>query len=928
LIVAVVVQDLQKLPSDEWFKFKNQRNPPVFTKKIMDAICYLLRLPTDWESQKFLFSDSVYNRTAPGALDGQKPVVSSTTNPTDVSAGSQYDCKLVCLLSDYRVNNYLTVEPFRHEIDLILSDPRFRADSYYIESLGLVAPYLVAWVKANNAYLQTARTMIPFIHRCEKFQIEASRVKISYQKKKDELVASQKHRESTKRSIYKQELDLSDLNEALIRANYMLKFVEDSFSYSQEQLQKVDVYKLLEEKIEKNQEKFIIDTCMQQLLSDVVQRQEDEKAKLMQDAAFNGREYVELQIDHPIIEVWMKEEIQAQQQILLGNGYNLGYGFDDKVANEISSELTYQNITTCAEVIITKLNESYHEGDLTTRRWKTIDGRVFSSRFIYVLTWKYWKDLIIVRRDEQAVKAWEEIFGSIESCAQNAIEAKINHFFSSTAKRQAIIWAKRHPDAIAMMERKLSDLFQANYPVDTAIKAMEISHEIKSKSRSVTERTSCLCWIKYHAEIYEEAKDAQHELMADMFAKEFPDNTAEECFKIVNGIANPTEMLWVAYADQWKAYHVQEYEVIAENIIQAMAKDFITSNPILTHIEAARIIENHAIARFIPDAEVANQYLQNSTNLFNATCYGMKNQGLLRKGKQSVHTEHQREAENQWKGLVEMTSNFQVGSYLYVRENNTSNTSTDEESVDPYASMREKLLKKYAWLVGYLHKEEADCIEAMHALEHDNPFRQQHHNLRPSEEEQIRRKLEAEYMSKKYQLEEQCATIMDRITIWNTYFGITAAATSSSDKQDGHQRDRIDSGVQDEEENGEEDAVGVILDQGMMNGQEKDEMEEYADEYDPQHEHHHPSQHQPHHHPHPLASPTSAPAPAAVASTISSSRTRTPPAHHLQSPMTIGASSSNSNITTSASFYGGVAELPSALAHHSSKSKGAADESN
>jgi hypothetical protein len=36
------MKGLQTFTAEDWFKFKNQRNPPLFTKKIMDAVCYLL----------------------------------------------------------------------------------------------------------------------------------------------------------------------------------------------------------------------------------------------------------------------------------------------------------------------------------------------------------------------------------------------------------------------------------------------------------------------------------------------------------------------------------------------------------------------------------------------------------------------------------------------------------------------------------------------------------------------------------------------------------------------------------------------------------------------------------------------------------------------------------------------------------------------
>lgn len=82
--------------------------------------------------------------------------------------------------------------------------------------------------------------------RIEKLSFEANRLKVLYTKKKDEYNSLSNTNEVLKRNLYKQELDVSDLKEGLLRANYMLKFVEDSFILSKEQLLKSDYYKQFE----------------------------------------------------------------------------------------------------------------------------------------------------------------------------------------------------------------------------------------------------------------------------------------------------------------------------------------------------------------------------------------------------------------------------------------------------------------------------------------------------------------------------------------------------------------------------------------------------------------------------------------------------------------------------------------------------------
>ena len=54
------------------------------------------------------------------------------------------------------------------KLDMILTDPRFREDSYYVESLGVVGPVLVRWIKANNAYLLKAKSLAPLYRKLGK----------------------------------------------------------------------------------------------------------------------------------------------------------------------------------------------------------------------------------------------------------------------------------------------------------------------------------------------------------------------------------------------------------------------------------------------------------------------------------------------------------------------------------------------------------------------------------------------------------------------------------------------------------------------------------------------------------------------------------------------------------------------------------------
>lgn len=55
---------------------------------------------------------------------------------------------------------------------VIVSDARFRKDSYYIESTGVAGPFLVDWVKTNLAYLKAAKKIEGTLKRAEEKKME------------------------------------------------------------------------------------------------------------------------------------------------------------------------------------------------------------------------------------------------------------------------------------------------------------------------------------------------------------------------------------------------------------------------------------------------------------------------------------------------------------------------------------------------------------------------------------------------------------------------------------------------------------------------------------------------------------------------------------------------------------------------------------
>ncbi|CAM9115659.1 unnamed protein product, partial [Ectocarpus fasciculatus] len=131
------ILQIKKIKPDQWFKLKNHRIPPPFLKKVMDTVSLLLEEPLEWKMQRQLLSDSVYN-----SIEGDAD-----------AARRSYDAKLVDILERYDIYEHARLDTERDTtLSLNLTDPRFRRDSYYVESCGEAAPFIVDWIKANWAY--------------------------------------------------------------------------------------------------------------------------------------------------------------------------------------------------------------------------------------------------------------------------------------------------------------------------------------------------------------------------------------------------------------------------------------------------------------------------------------------------------------------------------------------------------------------------------------------------------------------------------------------------------------------------------------------------------------------------------------------------------------------------------------------------------
>ena len=119
--------------------------------------------------------------------------------------------------------------------------------------------------------------------------------------------------------------------------------------------------------------------------------------------------------------------------------------------------------------------------------------------------------------------------------------------------------------------------------------------------------------------------------------------------------------MYLDYAHNWRTFNSAEYEKAAEKKMAAMAADFADGHSVLTAAEAAKVITSEKIARHVVDEEVRREYYSRSpVELFQASCWSVRHQGVYRAALDKVEVEHAQEAKKQWK---ELRSNTEVRIY-------------------------------------------------------------------------------------------------------------------------------------------------------------------------------------------------------------------------------------------------------------------------
>ncbi len=772
----IACKKLYNISVDEYFAFRNHRVIPIFVKKILDAISYLLGIPNDWKEQQMIISDAVANGR----------------NGDEEALRLDYHCKLAYLMKDYEVYKYLKIEKLE-ELRSILADVRFRSDSFYIEATGPPGPVLVEWAKANYAYISSANDKFRILSGAEEKKLSAYRFKAAYNKKKEEMEDLTRRIEETRHQLQQAQLELEDIQHAVLRANDLLQFITGRFNEGNVEGRQ-DYYKILEKKLEEKKDFFTIEVCMQSMCDRVIERYDKEQNKLRLQAYSMGVEYHEPIIPQGDLVQWIREEVLAQQEAISEKGRTLGYSLiNERLPTDITLDYMTQVISLVVDIIIGKMND--HFNDLaSSRSWISMKGRKFNSRFIYIYTWKVWEEEGLRKRDQEGINAWERIFVDVETCTIMAIEARVNNRMSALARAQGITWGLYHPTEIAQMEEVLAKQFEEAYMndpsliVDGAV-AIEMDTLEENPANQNPDypprlRAQCQCWIKLHPNEVTKQKDNIALQFAQEFEDTFPKETGLTCFRILNNIAADDEMIFYQQAVHWKEFHMDEYEVSLKQLLTEMSKDFIEAFPLNSYYESAKYIEKYYMSQYLFDQqetyhaqylsnptttlpqEFVNEYTMNSKMLVNAYAYRMLNQGMYSKGLTMFMTECQANFLKQWNDLLLQTDQWQKGNAMMF--------GSDEAGNDRFYGFRVRLYTKFVFLIIFLYRQKDCIIEKLSVLAMKDPIYKIKHRVRPSQLQQVSEEVEMNYLTEKLNLETQLQDVMVKISMWNTYFGIVS----------------------------------------------------------------------------------------------------------------------------------------------------------
>ena len=226
---------------------------------------------------------------------------------------------------------------------------------------------------------------------------------------------------------------------------------------------------------------------------------------------------------------------------------------------------------------------------------------------------------------------------------------------------------------------------------------------------------------------------------------------------------------WGEHAVQWKTFHTDEYNEVEQAEIDKQAAAFKEEVPNNLPTEAAKVIENELICRYVKDQEVLTELKPTKQKHLMAKCWGIRNQGLLRAALEAFNHENDQLHIRLWNELEDASERFTKGSYLYLSDEAKKNVKQDR-----FFGFRARLQNKYDWLHAYVLRQRDACIEHLKKLEMDDPMYKVQHRVRPSVAEKFQRANERKFLEAKAGTEDKLRDKLNKISCWNTYFGLAS----------------------------------------------------------------------------------------------------------------------------------------------------------
>jgi len=746
--------NLNTVEVNQYFTFRNHRIPPPFTKKIMDAISILLGLSTSWKAQQLIISTSIVN-----GREGD-----------DLGLRFDFDCKLAFIMQKMVIYDYTRVSEGSQELESILCDPRLRRDSYYVESCGPAGPVLVDWIKAMYLYLAKSRHVFENTAQVEEKKVTAFRLRAQSLKLSEQVGVIRANVDALKVELASKEEKLLDLDETLAKVADMLEFISANNYKRDTATSNKDYYKEMEDRIEAKRDFFVVETCMQFICEEVGVRREMEIKIKIREALAKGDDpkLVEENLANAngLIKDWIMEEVREQQYMLVYGAYPRSLGYDIEPQEwTVSMDETQEIINMIALRIIGKLNDKYNDR-ASALSWTTLKGKKFNQRFVYVYAWKYWEQEGVEAKELGACAAWEEAWKEPEMCAKMAIEAKVNERMSEVAREQGRIWASRHKMETLVAERLLSEQFEVEFTTERGKIAMEIRDDPNGTMPPAT-KALAISWIRLNPEEVSAAKDTINEGIGEEFKKNFGDRAVEVAVRIFNGFAEEDELVWEQHAVHWKSFNTDIYVERQARFIDEQRDAFAEEFPNFTAVEAASVMENFELSKLVTDAEVREELTVSSDQHMRATCWGQRNQGILKAARAQLDAKNEKKLSQLWPEIEQVTDGWRKGAY-----NTLTRAMIKDVKLDRFHGFRFRLLNKFAWVYGYLNLRYIQLFKEIEAYDSTDPMGKVLHNIRPSTFEKYKRNIEDSFLKRKKQVESAVTDIVAKLSTWHTYFGL------------------------------------------------------------------------------------------------------------------------------------------------------------